>query len=650
MTKSAEKKTFDRAAPGDKDKSEADAKPTFGESIRETLDSIVIAFILAFLFRTFEAEAFVIPTGSMALTLMGAHKDHVCPECGTPYKVGASSENPENGQRPDFVTSSVCPNCRYRHRYEADNMPPTYNGDRILVTKYSYDFGEPQRYDVSVFKNPSEAKQNYIKRLIGLPEEEVMIWHGDIYVRKPGEAAFRIARKPAEKALAVMQVVYDNDYVLPKLLEQGWRPRWNGDLQGAQATWQTPLDEKISKGEAAPLTSDDLKSFRTVGDVKDAAWLRYHHYVPSEQAWQFMEHTHLDPGQVEHFCKPQLITDFCEYNTNHTPPDVTYLGLHWVGDLALECELTFLERTDAGEAVLQLNEGSHRFEAHIGAKTGDVTLTISGRDSFRPTAKGAVTGDGPHRLRFANIDDRLLFWVDDELVEFDKDPVFQSFKEAILVDTNEANYSIERAPIVDDTGVDPLENIAPTTFDLESPVAIAARGCGVSTAHLRVLRDVYYIADKGRKFESGALTPAQGRIDQGVSDYLEDVFQPFRSSGLDRNEAEETHRNFMSDVTTVPERWKKLKAVSFKLDKDRFFMLGDNSQQSLDGRLWRGAPPKNDWEADYFVRRELLIGKALFVYWPHGWDNVPFTDTRLWTLPLIGNQYNPDFSRMRLIR
>ena len=34
--------------------------------IRETIESIVIAFVLAFLVRTFEAEAFVIPTGSMA--------------------------------------------------------------------------------------------------------------------------------------------------------------------------------------------------------------------------------------------------------------------------------------------------------------------------------------------------------------------------------------------------------------------------------------------------------------------------------------------------------------------------------------------------------------------------------------------------------
>ena len=48
-------------------------------SIKETIESILIAFILAFIFRGFVVEAFVIPTGSMATTLLGApYAVHLC--------------------------------------------------------------------------------------------------------------------------------------------------------------------------------------------------------------------------------------------------------------------------------------------------------------------------------------------------------------------------------------------------------------------------------------------------------------------------------------------------------------------------------------------------------------------------------------------
>ena len=57
---------------------------------RETVESLVIAFTLALLFRAFEAEAFVIPTGSMAPTLMGRHKDLDCSECEFNFQAGAS--------------------------------------------------------------------------------------------------------------------------------------------------------------------------------------------------------------------------------------------------------------------------------------------------------------------------------------------------------------------------------------------------------------------------------------------------------------------------------------------------------------------------------------------------------------------------------
>ena len=53
----------------------------------------------------------------------------------------------------------------------------------------------------------------------------------------------------------------------------------------------------------------------------------------------------------------------------------------------------------------------------------------------------------------------------------------------------------------------------------------------------------------------------------------------------------------------------------FRLGPDEFLMLGDNSPKSKDGRLWgnsRGAARR------HAVPRKALVGKAFYIYWPHG--------------------------------
>ena len=60
--------------------------------VKETIESILIAFILAFVFRAFVVEAFVIPTGSMATTLMGAHMNFTCTDCGYKWRVNYNAQ------------------------------------------------------------------------------------------------------------------------------------------------------------------------------------------------------------------------------------------------------------------------------------------------------------------------------------------------------------------------------------------------------------------------------------------------------------------------------------------------------------------------------------------------------------------------------
>src|SRR3712207_4855393 len=74
-------------------------------SYKETVQSILVAFILAFIFRTFVVEAFVIPTGSMAPTLLGAHMRFHCTDCGYRWTVNFSSPyaNRDDVQIPRYA-------------------------------------------------------------------------------------------------------------------------------------------------------------------------------------------------------------------------------------------------------------------------------------------------------------------------------------------------------------------------------------------------------------------------------------------------------------------------------------------------------------------------------------------------------------------
>ncbi len=66
---------------------------------------------------------------------------------------------------------------------EGGSMLPTLaDGDNLIVDKLSYRFTEPRRYDIIVFHYPEEEDSYYIKRVIGLPGETVLIEDGQIYI------------------------------------------------------------------------------------------------------------------------------------------------------------------------------------------------------------------------------------------------------------------------------------------------------------------------------------------------------------------------------------------------------------------------------------------------------------------------------------
>jgi len=538
-------------------------------AVRETIESIVIAFVLAFLFRAFEAEAFVIPTGSMAPTLMGRHKDLACPKCSYPYQAGASEEVDENEVLRGAawrVAACTCPMCRYTYVIDVNragrSTEPSYSGDRIIVDKLAYEFQQPQRWDVVVFRYPNVAWKNYIKRLVGLPGEKVRIQYGDIWVQR-GDEDFRLVRKPPRKLLAMLQPVFDNDY-MPHIARHGWPERWTPDGSAPEAGvgWR----------------SEDKASFSIAAQDRSEHWLRYHHRVPSFEQWRRREENPRQPIDVP----ASLITDFTAYDTSRTQaaldnfqPGPEQFGLHWVGDLALEC--TVESHSPQGTLILELCKGGREFQCRFDLTAGKAELRISGAEmsDWRPAAVTPLGCPGRHELRFANCDNELLLWVDEKLVSFDAPTTYPE-----------------------------LNNRLPKQSDL-APAGVGVVGAALTVSHLRLKRDIYYIAmDYKRRKEN-----------RPISDYEWSLF-------FNRQNIEE-----------LPWGKQPAQSAEFSLGEDQFLMLGDNSANSLDGRLWG---------PEHWVKRELLIGKALFIYWPHSWHKIPYIN--------IPCPYFPNFARMGLVR
>jgi signal peptidase I len=626
------------------------------DGIRDGIEAIVIAFVLALMFRTFEAEAFVIPTGSMAPGLMGAHHDITCDICGYRYQVNSHELDDKRGlehaqemqslynelskaqsvgnraaaqqiqTRMDnanaaFARASqnmntvrgTCPICRYTVDFEKSKDPKSatvYSGDRLIVTKFPYEFGQPKRFDVAVFRYPHGPHESYIKRIVGLPDEHIRLFHGDVFTRPVKTSdPFVIARKPERKLLAMAQIVHDNDYVVgvdgkpDPLLAAGWPARWHG---GAWNDGAGML--KFDRSQTAWNATDEGRSFTIDREGASAGgddWLRYQHIVPSSEVWsRFDKEKSLPQGGVEVQPRPELISDFYAYDTNLDKNDVLGqsreldqnrvigLGAHWVGDLMLECELKVAE-VDAGKSAvtLELVEGSLvnadgtrvpcRFQCRIDLTTGDATLQvigIPGNDWSRQprTAKTAIQGPGNYEVRFANFDDQLYLWVDGSRVEFEQPTEYHFASDDPLVRNNR-----------------------PTEADL-APIGVKVENATVTVEHLRVNRDIYYIAtNHQRAMNSGVLN---GYVGGNV---------------MTNNPSEASQREFMSN----PGLWSafdNMYQVEFKTGPDDFLPLGDNSPQSSDGRLWRD-PDGHVSPTSPYVPRRLLTGEAMFIYWPHSW-------------------------------
>lgn len=530
------------------------------DSLRELVETIVFVVVLVLILKLFVVEAFVIPTGSMAETLLGYHKTVQCEQCGHKFPVNSSEEvegRKGSGKAP--VVGYHCPNCDFPGKFKFVEPSPGYyrteidsdDGDRVLVHKA---MRIDHRGSVVVFKFPENPQvdhvaQNYIKRLVGFGGETIAIYHGDLFVHKSleypqedlglpkdpkdhwdlsntyrlsakaktafeeakkagfpvGVNGFELIRKPDDQMLAMMRIVYNNDHQAQDLLNKGVPPRWKTSGQG----WGNP-----EKGQ---------KVYTHTGPGR--GFLKYEHLrVKNTQRMR----------DLSEAPKPQQITNFMGYNSfsrgsftsqnvGEDNPDEKDND-NWVGDLIAECKVEIAGPSSS--VTLDLARGPNRYQAQF--VDGNVKLIRTGPGgkelAARPTP---MTKAGAYTLRFANVDCRLRVWVDGSAIDFG----------------GESDYPYE-VP----TTFDPADGKSEgwtTVNDINEPAAVEVTG-DATISNIVLSRDTYY---------------TNSRSSDG---------------GLD----------------------------TFYIQPGHFLCFGDNSSQSHDGRGWGLVPER------------LMLGRAVFTFWP----------------------------------
>lgn len=324
----------------------ASAKPKAAESwIRDNLEAVAVAIIMALLIRHFCVEAFRIPTSSMEPTLYGQAADR--------------------------------------------------SGDRILVNKVGYFFGEPQRWHVVVFKYPLNRSRNYIKRLIGLPGESIDIRGGDIWVDG------KLARKPDAVQADLWREVFALDRAVKDGLDEVDYERRRGALPGNGGD-----DEPADPGRAL-LRAIGFRDPEQIGQVVDGT-LRLDARGRSGAAWVVMPEKGPDGLYVAH----------------------TEGRMLDVADVRLRCTLTATPG-QAGAVWLRLGPGDGRFRVRLPVGGGAATVwqATPGAPSEALGTKLALApavdlpAGTPVRIEAAHVDGTLRVSIDGrEVIRHEYEP------------------------------------------------------------------------------------------------------------------------------------------------------------------------------------------------------------------------------------
>lgn len=335
--------------------------------------ALVICSILVI--RSAIIEPYGVPTGSMAMTMLGNHKRCNCPRCGIPVSVGGGwRPHPGEGATDRAYQGAWCPNCGHTDLRLSD-VPET-TGDRLLVDKTSFEWRRPRRWEVAVFRNPSDGSKPYVKRIVGLPGERIQIRDGDVYVNE------EICRKTLSESRPLRVLVFDQSFEPP----QTWRDRWmEGPLSAS-----TPLGDDRSTFPAADIVQGPILRWPESLRDKDFRWITYRHWLLDEQREEF-------------------IRDWFAYNGGAVRHELSE-----VHDFSVEFDV----RVESGVGGLAFSMYDGRSIIHVEVPIGDDpnpigSVRVHGTGEARTfTFEPGLTPGQTRRVEFALVDRRVSLALD----------------------------------------------------------------------------------------------------------------------------------------------------------------------------------------------------------------------------------------------
>ena len=511
-------------------KSGARSDPDRRGAGRSLAESFISLFVAVLLFRTFAAEGYMISTGSMAPCLLGFHKRVECPTCGATFPFGVAYDTDDEAHADELArgrTRAVCPNCGQKGIDLAE--VPRNHGDQLLVNKQAYLYRSPQRWEIVVFRNPAKPTEAYVKRVVGLPGEQLQLNDGDVVIDG------QLARKPFDRQREMRILVHDHDH-RPKS-DPGFHAHWQPVAAGA-----VDLSESSQPGGWRP--ADDSFVLREGNerrpDREPFQWVEYLHWIragglhetsvplahwPEEVQPASVPPAGLrfDPKAATLSCTGALAADTAQhiteltedgpfrtaigelYEASHIAPLIDNYGYNPneggavpnpVRDVMLSARVQC--EGGAGEFAIQMTDGAQNFTVVFDASRREVRLYAG--ESEEP----AATGDWPTPLD----------------------------KNAAIIEVSLFDKQVQVA-VNGQSLMDPWPFETPSgTPAPRSAVRFGARGLDVRVDQLKLYRDVYYTSSRARH-------------------------------GVNR---------------------------PHPLGDDDYFMLGDNSPVSHDSRRWDEAP------------------------------------------------------------